>query len=1066
MLGLSTSSRDSGASSSLTDNVDLELIEEIIERAPRTATSFGPVFRSYEEIFKERGLSASRDTTHYNFILKLGIIRAETYGEKWDIWRATNSVASRRESSLDPSDLHSLTASRLASVKSRVPYLASASSNPDDGYAGGTTEDENSVEEGEESYVHQTRPSPRKYLGERVTSRSMVGYTPSQSVEYDLLNLPARTSTPLYAQDYRTYHRGSTPTPPPYTVSDTSKSLDNTYLSDPGTPKPRRGSWTEDAIRHVPDKEEREMDRRADLFFNQGLVVRRCLEMWINSARWIMETNRQIDETQAKIDRQFALQTLQKWKALCERQLDRVNTADNHFKAHLVRRWIVATKVKNLETREKRVIAYQQANLKREVLRRWRVGFVRKRTREFEKDLKIREKTFIKQSDSRLFLEILTQWRERRADMMYDRKINRKILQNTLEFWRHLSHLRQVHAEYQARQNDQITRAVFNNWRKMTALPLIEEKVVLAQETRLIKRVWEQWRISTVHMHNCRTFNEKGLFRRTWVMWLRRHGQIRQLNRQVVKFSRNRDLNILDQALHAWYTKSDLLDRERTFVAVTAKLFLAKQWKQWGVARSRVFRLEGKGDAFALNSGRKNLSALFSKWRGVSAFYRNLHLQADLYLEEQLRAKTLRKWVDYTREVRVERIKADNCLAFALQRRFLGSWRQATKARWAANRLAERTREEKRKVFTQWRLLTMRKEEERAILAQFQKRQDTRIMRQTMDRITVAVVEIKSREMDVVRDRDQVLLRNAFDALVHYGQKRLDQKNLLYYFIEDSAQNRVRRALRFWHARVKASRERRALLEGYLMEKKEKLLSGAFEVWYDRKREADLRKLEESVEQRHEDYIFFAAMDRWKAKSKRLHAVWYEQERVKRLAWNQWRAAMPAAVKLRRVTERRDAELLQDTFVIWKEEYLKKSAARAIRHRGRIRPAREPARRVSNPATPLPSVARRSTPGVSATPTFETTAPSKYSRSPNAPQQVPIVAGRTHRRISSQHLPLPLPSSSDTVSSEPAYSRLRLELDKRRTSGNEDRRRSGSGEPEEKRGSELLRALRGTLPRK
>jgi hypothetical protein len=44
----------SRASSTWSENVDLELVEQIIERAPRSATSFPLVYRAYGEVLEEQ----------------------------------------------------------------------------------------------------------------------------------------------------------------------------------------------------------------------------------------------------------------------------------------------------------------------------------------------------------------------------------------------------------------------------------------------------------------------------------------------------------------------------------------------------------------------------------------------------------------------------------------------------------------------------------------------------------------------------------------------------------------------------------------------------------------------------------------------------------------------------------------------------------------------------------------------------------------------------------------------------------------------------------------------------
>jgi protein SFI1 len=54
MLGLSSLSGLSLGSTAVSQDVDLELVEEIITRAPRSATTFPSVYRAYGEVLEEK----------------------------------------------------------------------------------------------------------------------------------------------------------------------------------------------------------------------------------------------------------------------------------------------------------------------------------------------------------------------------------------------------------------------------------------------------------------------------------------------------------------------------------------------------------------------------------------------------------------------------------------------------------------------------------------------------------------------------------------------------------------------------------------------------------------------------------------------------------------------------------------------------------------------------------------------------------------------------------------------------------------------------------------------------
>ena len=221
------------------------------------------------------GLSPSTDTAYYQFLLKLGVTRAPTWGERWDLWKAKQAITSNPKR-------QPLFTSRSAQVRARVPFLASASSDLDEGYADGETYDGDS-----ESLVRAARPSPRRELAKGDQTRSLVGYTPSQSIDYDVvsLNPPIRTSTPVYAQEHG-YGR-STPPLPPYSVSDVSEVLDESSRLIEGvtTPRASQSPWPSSDPK-LDELAVRELERRADDFYNTGLLGR-CWDVWLQAADWV-----------------------------------------------------------------------------------------------------------------------------------------------------------------------------------------------------------------------------------------------------------------------------------------------------------------------------------------------------------------------------------------------------------------------------------------------------------------------------------------------------------------------------------------------------------------------------------------------------------------------------------------------------------------------------------------------------------------------------------------------------------------------------------------------------------
>jgi protein SFI1 len=62
----------------------IEILDTIIARAPPTATTFLAVFKAYNEVLQERGMDAGEDVVFYRFLLKLGVVRGQDWGERWN----------------------------------------------------------------------------------------------------------------------------------------------------------------------------------------------------------------------------------------------------------------------------------------------------------------------------------------------------------------------------------------------------------------------------------------------------------------------------------------------------------------------------------------------------------------------------------------------------------------------------------------------------------------------------------------------------------------------------------------------------------------------------------------------------------------------------------------------------------------------------------------------------------------------------------------------------------------------------------------------------------------------
>ena len=62
---------------------DIEFLDNVIQRASPTATTFLTIFKAYNDILTERGMDPQNEVVYYGKLLKLGTLKAGSWGEKW-----------------------------------------------------------------------------------------------------------------------------------------------------------------------------------------------------------------------------------------------------------------------------------------------------------------------------------------------------------------------------------------------------------------------------------------------------------------------------------------------------------------------------------------------------------------------------------------------------------------------------------------------------------------------------------------------------------------------------------------------------------------------------------------------------------------------------------------------------------------------------------------------------------------------------------------------------------------------------------------------------------------------
>ncbi|RSH91820.1 hypothetical protein EHS25_009190 [Saitozyma podzolica] len=934
MLAASSLSAISRASSSLTEAVDLDLIEEIIDRAPRAATTFPQVHRAYIEVLEEHDIPQARDTAYYQFLLKLGVIRAATWGERWDLWRTTHLSMSAFGA---PRHVHAASSpkvplsSKLAEVKRRVPFLASASSDLDEAY------DRTYDGDAESLVLSPARASPRKVL-EHERSRSLVGYTPVSSFDLDSLALdaPVRTSTPVFG---RSTHVPAQ-TPPPYSVSDVSDSLelddeDSQLIEGLKTPRPLVRLDVEDLDPAVLA----ELEKRADEFYHTGLVGR-CWDVWVQANDWVRKTTHQIDTVRSAI---LLRQTLAKWQAVHERHLSLPNTADAHRTHHLqslvLRRWIRRARDLDLERKEGTWVQNRDDQAVTRSWRKWRGVTVRRRTEKWATWLREREAEFAVTREERAMASVFQRWREaakcRTNERIADELLERKDLCRALDMWLKRTRLNQTLEAYEQDKAEIELSEAFSHWRRMANVGPLERELESVVDARVVMTAWGHWkRICDLRVRANELYATRVL-RENFSRWRDSMTRLRVMQRRGAVFAQQRDKNLVGKCFGIWKR----MERGQLLHKVQEQRLLSHVFVKWRGSHEILSRLQNVADDVYGNAARTRLHQAFSRWRASCGARQTSLLQAELVHEQSIVGRTLKAWVAKSRRSRQDEVTADKARVFFVQRQVVRCWHVALAGRRQAEAVERRRLLDLGRVFNQWQIATVRSIEDRLAVRSFQGTQAKRLLGRALAQWTERVIEVKSREIDVVETRDSSLSRDALRRWVSASRRVADAKSLMTSFMEDKEEQSLRSILRHWRDRSREAKRHREMLRDALLKRDERLQSQALEAWKDKLREKQLALVEQEVALRHEDAVMFSAWDRWKARVPNLPGITADQMRLKKLAWGRWRAAADGARRARVLAQRRDRELLDDVFGAWRKAYEVKAASRATRTRGRLRPS-------------------------------------------------------------------------------------------------------------------------------
>jgi protein SFI1 len=251
-------------------------VSSIIRRVPSSVTTFVPVFKAYQDEFEVRGLNPTDDQFYYNLLLKLGLIRAENWQQRW------NKI------------LENLNYEEILPSSPQLPAPA-ASTNRDPSTRRPAFEEDDvfTLHSHDESLNDATPPSyqsrraklpePAQFAHDYLSEDEPVRHPPSSRRASSTLikkAIPRRISSGVTS---------GMQTPRPRETSSPTNTVPPSYRTLPQTTLSKQDREVLDSDRIRDDAETWriiEMERDADLFRRDSLLSR-CFDVWYKNLKWV-----------------------------------------------------------------------------------------------------------------------------------------------------------------------------------------------------------------------------------------------------------------------------------------------------------------------------------------------------------------------------------------------------------------------------------------------------------------------------------------------------------------------------------------------------------------------------------------------------------------------------------------------------------------------------------------------------------------------------------------------------------------------------------------------------------
>ncbi|KAF8321619.1 hypothetical protein DL93DRAFT_2152216 [Clavulina sp. PMI_390] len=929
----------------------VQVLDAIIARAPK-ATTIGVILEGpYKDELTSRGIDLEDDVVYYNFLLKVGLVKAPNFAAKW---------ASARKQYYEDRTMNDFTVDdeSLAEDDSIIqPTRFSTPRPPQHSAFIQSSRTPNPFI----SSRRQAQPSrftplssplrrPRSPVSDSEVSYSVVQPSESDS-ESDATALMdgedddgAATDTDQrsLAPSYETFatsipHSNFMPIPskakarpsfPIHSTPQRGRANSTSALQNPSQPlKPI------DPIERAGNRHDiwelRDMEATADQL-RQHNLTRIYFAVWRQGSEWISTVMNQAARAQNKdlarccllhwVDVRNRIESFQRRVQYVD-EIRRLRAAFGHWKRAVVLK-AKRDRREGIERRYRQMQSLAEHHFMRTVLKRmvvqWQVLVMRRR------------------QDTSLKRNMLAVWRDRLAHVQaleeeledYMKEKLEYQARDTLHLWRERASLEASRKWIESRVADRLREAVFGEWARISEMRAIANN---HYNKNLQRRALAGWRKRLNHV--------QVMERRCDVVVLRRDGILRRVfwrlwvtQERAIVFGRVKNTQLVAQLLSRWH-------------------------ERYCTVRHNQERAEENHIVLTQNTTQQMLVV----WRERLVKVREMTDRAEDHYERGLLKSAFEQWQGSSKAMVKQMNKGRRAGRWFRKRRFFAAWREAFHIAQCNKKLEQWEQNKRKDIFMQWRERLEVKQHEETMIRRLWKRQDQRMKQRTLLAWAQRVIFLHEREMDALMHYNAKLAEKTFVGWQNAYSRHLDRLALLDSELAIQRETLMRKYLKKLQRRARKKAHRRELEQQAIEAERTFLMRRYLEIFWDRYRERLLESAEDEIVRLGYINTMRAKLHSWMRRTESLPAIHFESLQIKKRALTRWIEALPLAMMMKKALAMEKRNVLAAMFARWKLRYRKQLNAKAIQRARYLR--------LPGPAeTPLPEPTIPRLPRTSRTP--------------------------------------------------------------------------------------------------